>query len=589
MYRKSIAFLVLCLALLLFSAPAGFALDAGFASEITKSPADELPAGSIIFDQDSSMIFKQNTWLLWDNKVKSMKPEKKDNVIFVPLRQFVNLLGGQFKYDGKTLEATASVNGSTITAKLGSNELKTGDGTIMMDSNTQMLKGYLYIPLNGIAKAAGKALYADSTGLMVLYDAPKDTTTGVSTDASTGGPMEASAGASTGVSTNVSTGGDTSLDSGISAEVDTLTDVDAKSLKKICASLDKYFTTKAMEFKTVSVKISTGNKKANVIAINPKHPLIKITADLADTKLNNPRNFETMAKGKNAAAAVNANFISGYGPVKDPVGNLMINGKLVYGQSGITNIGFTKNRDIIFANVYTFATGSADGKKENIAKGPGKFEFNHWACYEINTLSQSQSNTILYTPERGDKVDITSDGYVAVVRNGIVKSNELMLKGTSVNIPKDGYVVYIGKSEGDKWKANLSLAVGRKVDYEYTIRSTNNEAFKWEDMDYVIAGGPDLVLDGEIQPPTTNPIFTGPKFTTLSAYRTAIGVTKDGMLLLVSVPNVKISELKEIVKGLGAWNAVNFDGGASTGMYYDGRVITKPGRELGTVLYVNMK
>lgn len=533
MNKNCCMILVLCLVLLLFPLSAGAA-----ASEIPKSSTDMLLYELIIFDQDSSTVFKQNTWVLWDDKVKSMKPEKKDNVVFIPMRQAVNLLGGTFKYDSKSMEANAVINGIPITAKLGGSELRAGGGTILMDSNVQMIKGYLYVPLSGIAEAAGMTLYNDSTGLTVLYDPSKN--------------------------------------------------VDIKALKEICAELDVYFSTKAMEFKTVSLQISTGTKKVNVITVNPKHPQIKITADLADTKLNNPRNFETMAKDKKAAAAVNANFISGYGPVKDPVGNLMINGKLVYGQSGITNIGFTKNREIIFANPGTFATGSADGKKENIALGKGNFEYNHWACYEINTLSQNQNNNILYTPERGDRLDITSDGYVAVIRNDVVISNRLMAKGTSVDIPKDGYVVYIGKSEGDKWKANLALAVGRKVDYEYTIRSTNNEAFKWQDMDYVIAGGPDLVLGGEIQPQTTNPIFTGAKFTTLSAYRTAIGVTKDGMLLLVSVPNVKISELKEIMKGLGAWNAVNFDGGASTGMYYDGKLVIKPGRELVTVLYVTM-
>ncbi len=533
MNRKSYLFLALSF-LLLFIQPVG-----AVASDIQGLPADELLDQLTIFDRDSSIVFNKNIWVQWDSRVKSIKPEIKDSVLFVPMRQAVSLLGGTFNYDGKIMEATAVVNGRPMTAKLGSSELKAGGSTILMDSNVQLIKGYLYIPINGIADAAGMKLYNDSTGLTVLYDASKN--------------------------------------------------VEIKALKKICADVDKYFSTKAMDFKAVELKISTGTKKVNVITINPKHPQIKITADLPDTKLNTTRNFEVMAKAKNASAAVNANFISGYGPVKDPVGNLMINGKLVYGQSGITNIGFNKNRDIIFANPGTFATGSADGKKENIAQGPGKFEYNHWACYEINTLSQNQSNNILYTPERGDKIDITSVGYVAVVRNGVVVSNKLMAPGTSVDIPKDGYVVYIGKAEGDKWKANLSLAVGRKVDYEYTIRSSNNEAFKWEDMDYVIAGGPDLVLGGEIQPPTTNPIFTGPKHTTLSAYRTAIGVTKEGMLLLVSVPNVKISELKEIMKGLGAWNAVNFDGGASTGMYYNGKVITRPGRELATVLYVTME
>jgi exopolysaccharide biosynthesis protein len=102
----------------------------------------------------------------------------------------------------------------------------------------------------------------------------------------------------------------------------------------------------------------------------------------------------------------------------------------------------------------------------------------------------------------------------------------------------------------------------------------------------MISGAPDLVINGKISTAKLPPGFTDSRFTTVSANRTAIGVKKDGLLLLVSIKNVKISELKEIMLKLGCVNAINLDGGASSGMYYDGKVVTKPGRKLATLLYV---
>ena len=63
-------------------------------------------------------------------------------------------------------------------------------------------------------------------------------------------------------------------------------------------------------------------------------------------------------------------------------------------------------------------------------------------------------------------------------------------------------------------------------------------------------------------------------------------MTEDKRLLLVTVPNVTIYVLAEIMKSMGAYQALNLDGGASSALYANGKVITYPGRKPSIFLTV---
>lgn len=81
--------------------------------------------------------------------------------------------------------------------------------------------------------------------------------------------------------------------------------------------------------------------------------------------------------------------------------------------------------------------------------------------------------------------------------------------------------------------------------------------------------------------------------------RTAVGFSRDSTtLLLVTVDGrsttsvgMTVVELADLMKELGAWNALNFDGGGSTTMVVGGRVVNTPTdrtgeREVGSALFV---
>ncbi len=93
--------------------------------------------------------------------------------------------------------------------------------------------------------------------------------------------------------------------------------------------------------------------------------------------------------------------------------------------------------------------------------------------------------------------------------------------------------------------------------------------------------GPALIINGNMVKINGDGGFgTAPK--------TAIGQMKDGSIILLVIDGrelgsigATLKELQEIMHQLGAWNAMNLDGGKSTTLYYYGEVRNKPSNSMG--------
>ena len=73
--------------------------------------------------------------------------------------------------------------------------------------------------------------------------------------------------------------------------------------------------------------------------------------------------------------------------------------------------------------------------------------------------------------------------------------------------------------------------------------------------------------------------------------RTAIGYTKDNDLILITADGregssigLTLTELANLLKGLGCVNAINLDGGGSTVMYVKGQIVNRPHQPGGIAL-----
>ncbi len=98
--------------------------------------------------------------------------------------------------------------------------------------------------------------------------------------------------------------------------------------------------------------------------------------------------------------------------------------------------------------------------------------------------------------------------------------------------------------------------------------------------------GPRLLTNGEI---TVDPIaegFNSHKILSSPGARSAIGILKNRQLVLVTTSGATVSQLASIMKKLGAVDAMNSDGGASSGLIANGQTITSPGRQIAVTLLV---
>ena len=110
----------------------------------------------------------------------------------------------------------------------------------------------------------------------------------------------------------------------------------------------------------------------------------------------------------------------------------------------------------------------------------------------------------------------------------------------------------------------------------------------WKGVNHILSGGPYLVKDGEVFVDTVSE-----KLQSIGGRnpRTAIGYTQDKHLILLAADGregasigLTLNELANIMKQLGCVNAMNLDGGGSTVMYVNGKVVNKPAVQGGIPL-----
>jgi Phosphodiester glycosidase/FlgD Ig-like domain len=147
-------------------------------------------------------------------------------------------------------------------------------------------------------------------------------------------------------------------------------------------------------------------------------------------------------------------------------------------------------------------------------------------------------------------------------------------RGGGATIPAGGAVL---QAQGREWIGPLLRRAqpGRTVALRVGLKNW------WEDVANAVGGGPLLVENGE-------PVVSaGEDFTYDQLFgrhpRTAVGQLADGRIIFVTVDGrswfsigLRISELAKEMARLGAVRAMAFDGGGSSTLAFDGRVLNRP-------------
>jgi hypothetical protein len=190
---------------------------------------------------------------------------------------------------------------------------------------------------------------------------------------------------------------------------------------------------------------------------------------------------------------------------------------------------------------------------------------------------------ILFTNKIEEPISI-QQGVCVFLKNGFI--SEVKYAPFDFTNTEGRTVLYFNKPVDQNMMnlINIKYKNGQHVHYEKIKQEY--DSIDREKYGNIITAGPRLIVDGKVEVDPIAEGFTEKKITEYRAQRSSLGLTKNNNLLLVTVPNVTIYELAEIMEELEAYQALNLDGGASSALYANGKVITYPGRKLSIFLTV---
>jgi exopolysaccharide biosynthesis protein len=284
----------------------------------------------------------------------------------------------------------------------------------------------------------------------------------------------------------------------------------------------------------------------------------------------------SMATRYGAIAAVNAGFFRTTGTYRgEASGVLVVDKKLISEpldrRASVGLIERSSVTEIIFGHLkFTGYVKSRGGRR-----------------LAINGLNRPRAadELVVYTPEFHRTTLTRPDGIEVIVRrNRIIQLRDL--EGSS-SIPADGFVISASGSARTWALANLRAGSFVRVDTTLVPVETGMSAL-WKEASFVVGGGPQLIKDGRASiAPEDEGIAA--RFVSDRHPRTAIAKTLDGQLLIATVdgrqPGVSVGmslpELAELLLEFGALEAINLDGGGSTTMVVNGKLVNNPSDQTG--------
>ncbi|MFD0589239.1 phosphodiester glycosidase family protein [Paenibacillus sp. GCM10027627] len=315
------------------------------------------------------------------------------------------------------------------------------------------------------------------------------------------------------------------------------------------------------------IKLNSGASMAVQTVTIPKG--MSVTLGVANRSVGTSLALKDIAKAYGADAAINGTFFSAYEGAPEPYGMMMSDGSLDFiGNTG-TTIGFTWDGGVLMDHLRVKIVGGTNGSFAHP---------DNWYAYFVNRIPKAgTSSAVMFTPKKGAKIGFAY-GSSVTVRNGVVTKKA---RNANAEIPKDGYVlVFAGAEE----KLADRFQIGEKVDYKVETRNLSGATVNWSRVHTAVGAGPRLVKDGKVAINGAAEGFTQAKILTTAAARSGILVKKDGTVILATVPSATMKQWGEVMLKLGAYQAMNLDGGASSGLYAGGKTITAPGRLISNAL-----
>ena len=182
----------------------------------------------------------------------------------------------------------------------------------------------------------------------------------------------------------------------------------------------------------------------------------------------------------------------------------------------------------------------------------------------IGVYNEAWGDYSLNRPAGGPDAIAKEIARVTVVDGTVTESSGMIDEAGDPDVPENGQVL-LGRDAGAKALAELEVGDTAEIEVGDTAEI---EVGPSEDVDLGIAGSHQFLKDGEV------PDMGEDSLVTTAHPRTAVGIGKDGSELFVttidgrseSSGGMSLDDMGEFFSDIGAYNAVNLDGGGSTAM-----------------------
>jgi Phosphodiester glycosidase len=335
-----------------------------------------------------------------------------------------------------------------------------------------------------------------------------------------------------------------------------------------------------------SIAREGGPWRVNVLTIDREALDGRLGGILSNDRVAGLERPSSMARRSSAVAGVNGGFFAVDG---DPVGALAFDGRVlsepVNGRSALlvpsdpgvrARIAALRFAGSVDAGGASRLIDGVDRRRGSIPACGGRGGDRPTERPDSALTCTDSSELVLFESRYGALRPGT--GVEALVRGGVVESVGRPRAG---RIPAGGFVLS-GSGDAAEFLRG-SLEAGTAADIELGMG---------EGQALVTGGGPRLLVRGRVAVAATAEGFaplSAPGFVASRHPRTLAGVKRDGTLLLVTVDGrrpgwsagVTLPEAARVMRSLGARNALNLDGGGSSGMVVRGELVSRPSDPTG--------
>jgi exopolysaccharide biosynthesis protein len=295
----------------------------------------------------------------------------------------------------------------------------------------------------------------------------------------------------------------------------------------------------------------------SLLELDPKQVQLRPILPQSNTVIGS-QPIGMIATNQQAAAAINGGYFNRN--TRQPLGAIKINGKLLSSPIlGRSALGWQKKDGWEIAR-FTYAETISNSQGQKISN---TFLNSGYAQNGVARYTTAWDKT--YQPITNNELVLTvqNDKITQITPRGLAKS-------ATIPIPANGYLL-IGRGLGtlEDWQLGSSVA----------INSISKPA-TFDKYAHVLGAGPWLIQNSKVIVDAQAEKFSG-SFGTQSAARSAIAFNAQGKILIVAVHDraggkgPTLTELAQLLKQMGAIDALNLDGGSSTSMIVGGQLVNR--------------